>query len=116
MKRLILLLVLVASVPVFGATYNYEQITVDNTSGGVGFTASKITPSDGRTVMNIAQCRLETAEIRYRYDSGAPTSSVGTLLEIGEMITLTKREDILNFKAIRTGGSNGSLSCTYKDQ
>lgn len=104
------LLILLVAAPLLASTYAYEQITVAGTA--VGFTSAKITPS-GSAPMQFAQCRLETAEIRYAYDGTTPTSSVGTLMEVGEYIAFTNHEDMLNFKAIRTG-SSAALSCTYK--
>jgi hypothetical protein len=35
----------------------------------------------------MATCRLETAEIRYQVDGTAPTTTVGTLLEVGDVLT-----------------------------
>jgi hypothetical protein len=58
--------------------------------------------------------RLETAQIRYTVDGvTAPTTTVGTLLEIGESLLLWGTQDIQNFKAIRTGGSSGVLDVHY---
>ena len=91
----------------------YEQLTVAATS--TPFTAAKIT-SSGMGLATWASCRLETAEIRYTHDGTAPTSSVGTLLEVGDVLTLHTREDVLNFKAIRTGSSSGVLDGTYGDE
>lgn len=113
MKRIaaVLTLCLVVTAPAWAAFYSFEQLTVAATA--VPFTATKITPAN-LTPMTIAQCRLETAQIRYSYDGTTPTSSVGILWEVGEYITFTQREDILNFKAIRTTSTSGQLDCTYK--
>lgn len=118
MKRLLLglLVALTLSVTLSAAFYDFEQITVDATAGGKGFTAAKITPSN-KPVMTYASCRLRTAEISYLDVDPAQTavtSSVGALLEPGEIITFTNREDLLNFRAIRTGASSGQLDCHYK--
>ena len=98
------------------AAGGYEALTVDSTSGGVGFTKTEIDPVSGlykgssaRTVF----CRLETAQIRWTIDGTAPTSSVGTLLEVGETLTISNPGDIKNFRAIRTG-SSGSLRCIFR--
>lgn len=98
-----------------GANYlAFEQLTVDNTSGGKSFTAAKITPS-GQMMATTATCRLETAEIRYTIDTTAPTSSVGTLLEPGDTLVLSGHDVLLNFRAIRTGATSGTLDCTYSN-
>lgn len=111
-----LLAVVVASVTsVAGVSYiASEQITVAATA--IGFTTSKITPNGGpgQAQAVTAICRLETAEIRYTNDgTTTPTSSVGTLLEIGDVLTVQGHDVLVNFKAIRTGGSSGQLDCTY---
>lgn len=94
----------------------FEQITVGATA--IGFTSSLIRPTAtagaaGSTQATIAQCRLETAEIRYRFDTTAATSQIGTLLEIGDVLTLTGNDALNNFKAVATGSSSGQLDCTY---
>jgi len=100
----------------YAAFYDFEQITIDATAGGKGFTAAKITPN-GQPLMTFAQCRLELAEIRYLWVDPARTvvtASVGTLLEPGEFLTFVSREEMTNFRAIRTTAVSGQLDCTYK--
>lgn len=90
----------------------FEQITV--AASAIGFTAAKITPNTA-TVKDATQatCRLETAEVRYTVDTTTPTTTVGTLLEVGDTLTLTGHDVLTNFKAIRTGATSGVLDCTY---
>lgn len=93
-----------------------EQLTVDSTSGGVGFTASKITPvGTNVTQATKAVCRLETAEIRFSIslNDQTVTSSVGTLLEVNDTIVIMGHDNLVRFRAIRTTGSSGVLDCTY---
>lgn len=101
-----------------GASYfDAEQITIDATAGGKGFTSSKITPTNGQPVMTLADCRLRTAQISMLWvdpTKTTVTASVGQLLEIGDRIVITSREEILNFRAIRTGATSGQLDCQYK--
>lgn len=89
----------------------FEQITVAGTAGGV--TAATVTSGNGHPQANTATCRLETAEIRYRIDGTAPTASVGTLLEIGDVLVLQGLDVILRFSAIRTTSTSAVLDCTY---
>lgn len=89
---------------------NFEQVTVAATS--IGFTATKITPA-GLPMATIASCRLETAEVRWTIDGTVPTTAVGTLLEIGDILTVTGHDALSTFRAIRTGGTSGVLDCTY---
>lgn len=86
----------------------FEQITVGATA--IGFTTTVITPA-GKPQATAAICRDRTAEISYAYDGTTPTATVGTLLEIGDTLTLTGHDVLLNFRAIRTGGSSGQLDC-----
>lgn len=90
----------------------FEQITVDNTAGGVAMTTTKITPV-GQPQAQYASCRLETAEIRYTLDGTAPTTTVGTLLEIGDTLPIAGHDRLFKFRAIRTGATSGVLDCTY---
>ena len=57
---------------------------------------------------------LATAQIRYRYDGGDPSSTVGHILDTGGILILNGQNQMSNFKAIRTGGSSGVLSVTYE--
>lgn len=101
-----------ASVAAFGATGvpTFEQVTVATTA--IGFTAASITPP-GVPMQTMAVCRLETAEIRFRYDGLNPTTSVGVLLEVGDYLTVPGHDLMANFRAIRTGATSGVLSCHY---
>lgn len=116
MARRLTLIVAVLALFVVGAQavsyIAFEQITVDNTAGGKSFTTAKITPS-GLPMATQAVCRLETAEIRYTVDGTAPTTAVGTLLEPGDVLTVSGHDLLVVFRAIRTGSTSGTLSCTY---
>lgn len=115
MKRLLLSLGVVAllAIPVSAWTYiGFEQITV--AAASIGFTTAKIDGQNGsHPQATIAVCRNETAEIRYTTDGTTPTSSVGTLLEIGDYLGLTGNDQLTNFRAIRTGSTSAKLNCTY---
>lgn len=83
-------------------TRTYEQITVADTAIGIA-TA---------TLANMAQCsaRLETAEIRWRHDGTAPTTTVGTPMQAGDVLTFADLRDAAAFRAIRTGSTSGTLN------
>jgi hypothetical protein len=114
-KRLLLafLLALGLAAPVIAQQgyVGYEQVTVANSS--IGLTAATINQGNGHMQANKAVCRLETAQIRYRLDGTAPTTTVGTPLEIGDVLTITGNDLLNNFRAIRTGGTSGVLNCHY---
>jgi hypothetical protein len=94
----------------------FEQVTVAAVS--IGFTSTKVEPdgSGAGRQADTAVCRLETAEIRYTIDGTTPTSSVGTLLEIGDVLTITGHDSIMRFRAIRTGAVSGVANCTYSQK
>lgn len=109
-RQFFLLSIVVVLLGVVVAAATFEQITVANTA--IGFTAAKIDPVGGPQ-MNVASCRLETAEVRFSYDGTTPTSSVGTLLEIGDVFYIAGHDQLLQFRAIRTGASSGQLDCHF---
>lgn len=82
----------------------FTTVTIDNTAGGVSI------PRAAYLGMGGCQLRNEQGQIRYRLDSGAPTTTVGTLMEIGDVLTLRDIMDVFSFRAIRTGGTSGILS------
>ena len=109
MKKIILAALLLTLGTVAFAQYtafSYESVTY--AASASGFTASTLTRGDGRQA---AYCsgRLETAQIRYRYDGIAPTSSVGLLLEIGDTITVSGFTNLSLFKGIRPGSTSGLI-------
>lgn len=104
-----ILLAAVASLSAY-SYIGFEQITVANTA--LGFTAAKITPP-GRPEATQASCRLETAEIRWRIDGLPATTTVGILLQPGDVLTVTGHDVMATFSMIRTTATSGLLSCNY---
>lgn len=88
----------------------FEQITVANTA--IGFTAARITPA-GFNQATLATCRLRTAQVSYTVDGTTPTTTVGTLLEVGDTLTVAGHDLLVLFRAIRTGATSGQLDCSY---
>lgn len=103
MKRFLSLVLLLAlATPVVAQrTVSFEQLTVSGSS----------TPITASTLTGMATCsaRLETAQIRWRADGTAPTATVGTLMEIGDVITIDNIVDARAIRFIRTGGTSGVL-------
>lgn len=112
-KFWILAVVLALVVPLQAALYiDFEQLPVTNTA--VGFTTGEITPNPAGGINAIsASCRLETAEIRFVIDGTTATSAYGTLLEPGDTLSLSGHDILVNFSAIRTGATSGTLDCNY---
>ena len=90
-------------------SFAYEALTVAGTA--VGFTTATLEDADGNAQKIFAT--LETAQIRYTLDGTTPTSTVGHLLEVGDTLQITGSDDIVAFRAIRTGGTSASLKVTY---
>lgn len=100
---LILLACLVVAVPAAAQrTSKFEALTITDSSTAI--TAA--------TLAGMTTCTavLETAEVRWRNDGTAPTSTVGTPLAAGTAIYFSNTDDARRARFIRTGGSNGVLS------
>lgn len=114
LRRMIFALVvalLVATVA-HAAFYDFEQLTIDNTAGGVKLTAAKVA-----STLVYVQCRVRTAEISFLTVDPTKTTvsaSVGQLAEPGDVIRITSREEALNLRMIRTGATSGQADCSYK--
>lgn len=95
------LIVMLAAPVAAQRVQRYEQLTVG--AAAVGITASTLSG------MGACLVRLETAQIRWRADGTAPTAAIGTLLEIGDVLTLNNIIDARNYQFIRTGAVSGVL-------
>ncbi len=87
-----------------------QQLTVDATSGGVSLT---VPIAATRALMS-----LQTAEIRFLDSGTAPTSTLGHVVVAGKTIEYLDANYIsalAAFRAIRTGGTSGTLDITYYD-
>ena len=71
----------------------------DSTTSG-GATDAFITLADG--------------QIRYRYDGGDPSSTVGHILDVGGSLVLRGQNQMSQFKCIRTGSTSGTISTSYE--
>lgn len=99
--------------------FDTEQITV--AAAAIGFTTAKISKQDYRA--NLAVCTTECSSgspcpLRYNTISTVtPTASVGLIVNAtsGSDVSLTTYgwDNIVAFKAIRTGANSVLLSCIY---
>lgn len=110
----ILTLLLVAfgvggDVPQAADFVTFESLTVAATA--VGITSTTINPA-GQPQMLKCSARLETAQVRFRYDGTAPTAAEGTLLEVGEIMDINDPQTATAIKFIRTGATSGVLKVT----
>lgn len=87
--------------------FAYEEITVD--SGTVPSVLTAATFSGG----NEAFITAEGGNMRYRIDSGSPSTIVGHLLSAGENLRLRDVGEMNNFKVVKAGELAGILRVTY---
>lgn len=80
----------------------FETVTVSSTSIGLAAATTK----------GMATCtaRLAVAQVRWRSDGTAPSTTVGTLMEIGDVMTIANILDAQSIRFIRTGSTDGVLS------
>jgi len=93
--------------------FAHESVTVDNTVGGVLLTSATYLVQQNEPTRR-AVLTLEGAQIRYTYDATAPTTAVGHLMEVGDTVIISGYQNIQRFRAIRTGGVDGTLRVTYE--
>ncbi len=99
-----------------------ERITIDDTAGGVGFTAGSGDPDNNtantwnKNGVRQAVCRVENQEIRIQTDPDVTVlaGSVGIEKPAGAEFIIVGYDDMKNFKAIRTGGTSGVLEVIYE--
>lgn len=90
-------------------TQTFESLTVSTTSIGVAQTAA----ARAAAGHNVARIDVDTTAIRFRFDGGDPTSSVGHNAAAGTSFLLHGAQRIGNFRAIRNGGSDAILRITF---
>ncbi|HXG71684.1 MAG TPA: hypothetical protein VNJ04_13840 [Gemmatimonadaceae bacterium] len=108
MRRLRIILLVVATValaPVAGSAVPiaYESLTVGATAVGLAFSTLN---HDGRQIRRCAG-RLETAQVRYRFDGTNPTATEGIVVEIGDWLEIDRHEVATAARFIRTGATSG---------
>jgi len=86
---------------------DYESLTVANAAEGIGPAWA-----NSKTAYK-AFMTAETAEMRFRFDGTAPTSTEGHIIDDGDTLELYGNKNIVNFLAIRTGNDSGVLKITY---
>tara|TARA_Y100000310_G_C20569590_1_gene757305 strand:+ start:669 stop:974 length:306 start_codon:yes stop_codon:yes gene_type:complete len=90
-----------------------EQVTVDNTAGGVALTAAEITSKVVRALIQV-----ETAEIRFQTDSGTTITAGGTegspAKAPGAVFYIYGVDDLRGVRFIRTGSTSGVINVIYE--
>lgn len=109
-----LLLLLVTGVQIVESADSYERLVVDQTTGGVRFTAALVDPP-GQDQMRSALCRVGTLPVQITYDGTVPTSGVGMRVEPGEVLWVPGHERLQKFRATpaSTGPGVATMTCAY---
>jgi hypothetical protein len=102
-------------------SYDAEVLVVDNTAGGVGFTLSKIRPTNQpfqamKAVVTVECATGDTCDFRFWTTGRAPTASEGHLYGKGGQFVVLEAIDIWRFRAIRTDTVSAKLMVTYYKQ
>lgn len=101
--------------PVALEALDFEQVTVDATSGGVGLTSTKYAPV-GTPPMNQVRISVDTASIKITEDGTAPTASLGDTFDAGDIFMVTGVNSLRKLRMIRTSGTSAVLNVTYYRQ
>ena len=83
----------------------FETVTISSSS--VALTAA--------TYLNqrFALITVETNPVRFRLDGTAPTATVGHILNAGDILELSSREQIVSARFIRKDAADATLSVSY---
>ena len=104
----------------FFIAYDYENLTVDSTAGGVALDADKVSnPSNP-----VESAQLITFSVtcdgggtscnsRFTLDGTAPTTANGILVQYGAIISIYQHNNIVNFRAIREGATSAIYNVQY---
>lgn len=90
--------------------FAFESVTVSTVS--IGFTSATYAPS-GAQPADLAVVSTETAGIRYRTDGSAPTAAIGHAMASDSEFVVCGRAAIVNFRGIRSGGSDATIRVTF---
>lgn len=116
MKKILVALIICSFLAIsslaYARAYGTESITVSSTA--IGFTAATINPQR-RIKPDKAVFTVETAAIRFTVDGSTPTSTVGFLAQIGDIVTINGEHDIKKFRAIRTDSTDATIQPIYFD-
>lgn len=128
-KKLLIGFVLFVCLPLVGIAqnnttrffipYDFGNLTVDSTSGGVPFPAAKVTntsdPVETAALVTFSvSCSSGTScNVRFTVDGTAPTTTVGILLQYGQIVNIYQHNAIENFRAIKEGATDAVLNVQY---
>lgn len=108
----------------FFDAYASEEVTVDNTEGGVALTATKVTSGTmpntrraQRVVLRVVCAGSDPCPVNITLDGSAPTTAHGLTLKDTDtfVFTVDGFGNISRLRAIRTGANSGTLHVVYFD-
>jgi len=111
MRRLSLIAVMLALVAPVIAQENIEFEALTVAASATGITDSVVNPA-GYPQNNYCTARLATAQVRYRYDGTAPSATVGTVMDVGDVLVISGNDIARTIQWFRTGSTSGVLSIT----
>lgn len=103
----------------FFVAYDYGNVTIDNTAGGVPFPSTDLSwTSEPLNTAQLVSFTIDcsagtTCPIRFTVDGTAPTTSVGMRADYQQTIQIYNRVNLVNFRAIREGATSAILNVTY---
>jgi len=122
-RRIILSLILILVLPTiiiaqnnttrFFVAYDYENLTVDTTVGGVSFDSTIVGSTAQSVTFTVACASGSSCPIRFTLDGTAPTTSVGLRADFEQSVTIYSNTNIKAFRAIREGATSAVLNVTY---
>jgi hypothetical protein len=80
-------------------------LTIDSTAGGIALTV----PSAART----AEIYVETGPIRFTRDGTAPTSTLGFVANVGDIILLNSRDECEKFLGFEDTATDASVDVEF---
>lgn len=102
-------------------TFAFESLTVSNSSKALTATVYSIpSPTDaygntiGKKIAKYATISVEVDQIRYRLDGTAPTTTVGHLLNVNDVLYLASEDDIRNIRMIRVT-TDATIQVSYAE-
>lgn len=93
-----------------------ERLSVDQTSGGTGFTAAKRKPTTGDAAgftAKIVYVKVEGAGITWTSDGTAPTATTGRQQFPLDEFEVMGPTEISQFRAFAQTGTDATLDCEF---
>ena len=113
MRKLWIGLLVLACLAVASSAAAQRQTTFESlsvSSSAVGITSSTIRPPGQGLQNNFCTAYVDGANVRFRFDGTAPTSSVGAIAQSGDTISIDNIEQASAIRFIRDDSADATLS------